>query len=111
MKLSDIVIIEKRSNFPKCVRRFKKLKGICIGCCIDKESVDGDYPGAIAHSHNDPLGFRFGWICLSKKWILENDGILLHEIAHLLVNDGRKGVRLHGKEFKKVCKEIGATIK
>lgn len=111
MKISDIIIIKKRSEFPKCVRKFKELKGICVGCCIDKELINRDFSNVIAHAHNHPLDVRPGWICLLEKWVLEDEGILLHEIAHLLVGDGNGGFRLHGKEFNKVCKEIGGKIR
>jgi hypothetical protein len=89
------------------VRQFKELKGICVGKCIDKnDTIDGTYPRAEAHSHCYWLDPYRGWICLLEEQTLKNDGMLLHEIAHLIV-DKFGDLRLHSKEFNKVCKEIG----
>jgi hypothetical protein len=107
------MIIKNRSKFPKCIRKFKEIKGICVEECIDY--IDPNpfkYNGYIIEAHAHPLYFCpfQGWICLRKKKMLKDEGILLHEVAHLIANK-LPWIRVHGKEFKKVCKEIGALIK
>jgi SprT-like family protein len=64
----------------------------------------------IAHAH--PRNFEpfQGYICLSDKKYLKDEGTLLHEVAHLIACKF-PWTQPHGKEFKKVAKEIGAPLK
>jgi SprT-like family len=108
------MIIKARYKFPKCLRKFKEVKGIYVEECIDLNNTNpfilsrGRIPLAHAHPrYFDP--FR-GWICLKEKEMLEDEGTLLHEVAHLIACK-LPWIQPHGKEFKKVCREIGAPIK
>ena len=111
MKISDIIIIKKRSKFPKCVRKFKELKGICVGTCIDRfhpENWNNVY--AHAHSRNDDDPYK-GWICLRDKYILKDRYSLLHEVAHLIADKVDPEYRHHSKKWKEILIKIGGTIK
>ena len=99
------VKITKRKNFPKCIRKFKELKGICIGECVNKNSSIDKNHSAHAHSWSKPKG----WICLRYKYQLKEKLTLLHEVAHLIANS--PGTLPHGKEWKKAVKDIGGTFK
>jgi hypothetical protein len=110
------VLLKKRSDFPKCIRHFKELKGICIGECVytptvwyrDSLAID---PGYSAHAHSDH-GFPYsGWICMNYKCQLKDRGLLLHEMAHLLVGQRHLPGFTHGKEWKKMVVSIGGTFK
>ena|SRR5271166_2423930 len=101
--------IRKRNQFPKCIRRFKQLKGICIGACVDNTS-DGISKKHVAHAHCWKGDRNKGWICLRYKYQLKEKLTLLHEIAHLIANADDK-VPPHGKKWKKVLLEIGGTFK
>jgi hypothetical protein len=102
-------VIRKRSLFPKCVRQFKELKGICIGECIIKgESVDLPGSKGGAHSHawlGDPY---HGWVCLSYKYQLKEKLVLLHEVAHLIANKA-PSTPSHGKKWREAVVSIGGT--
>lgn len=50
--------------------------------------------------HFKTIGFNMNFIIIADKQSFE--GVLMHEIAHALLGPG-KG---HGREFKKLCKEI-----
>jgi hypothetical protein len=98
--------ITKRKDLPKCVRRFKQLKGICVGGCVDKsEGIRQDH---IAHAHSCTKKYK-GWICLRYRYQLRERLTLLHEVAHLIV-DSPKALP-HGKEWKKTVVDIGGTFK
>ncbi len=102
-------VIRKRSLFPKCVRQFKELKGICIGECIVKGDPV-DLPGSKggAHSHaweGDP---DKGWVCLSYKYQLKEKLLLLHEVAHLIANKALS-TPSHGKKWREAVVAIGGT--
>lgn len=98
--------LTKRSQFPSYARRFKELKGICIGGCVDPDN--GFSKGHIAHAHSRPSKFQ-GWVCFSYRYHLRKL-VLLHEIAHLIANK-RKGIPWHGKKWKDALVKIGGTFK
>ena len=99
--------IVKRQALPKCIRQFKKLKGICVGKCISGKDLDLKKEVAHAHAFND---IYKGWICLHYKYQLKEKLVLLHEVAHLIGNNKIKHLP-HGKEWKKVVQNIGGTFK
>jgi hypothetical protein len=112
-------IITDRNEFPKCIRHFKELKGICVGCCIDpsyKLTVDTIIRGkkakthAHAHSWTRIKDKYQGFICVRYMRTLNNKLTLLHEVAHLIVNKNMT-TPLHGERWKKAVVKIGGTYK
>ncbi len=102
------MIIRKRSQFPKCIRHFKEVKGISVGKCIYDEPI---LPAHSAHAHCYYKGSRGqGWICLSYKYQLKERLTLLHEVAHLIANTN-KFVASHGNKWKKTVVSIGGTYR
>jgi hypothetical protein len=99
--------IRKRSQFPKCIRHFKQVKGICIGECIDKNYAIQKGHGGHAHCYGDQFN---GWICLKYKYQLKERLTLLHEVAHLIAN-ADPSVPPHGKAWRDVLVSIGGTFK
>ena len=100
--------ITKRKDFPKCIRHFKELKGICIGECVDpSDKLD---EGQAAHAH-PYAGFPHqGWICFRHKYQLKEKLTLLHEVAHLIANKWLITPH-HGKLWKAAVVAIGGTYK
>jgi hypothetical protein len=103
-------LITKRKDFPKCLRLFKELKGICIGECVNREKLDYNEEVAHTHYYGNPYGFD-GWMCLNYKYQLKQKLLLLHEVAHLLVEYDFPLTLAHGKEWKAAVKSIGGTYK
>jgi hypothetical protein len=105
------LILKNRKDFPKCVRQFSELKGICVGECIDKTYAFNPDPMREA-GHCHIVGSFEGWICLTRKFQLKEKYTLLHELAHIITHN-RYGfqIKSHGKEWKKVVVEIGGTYK
>lgn len=97
----------RKYQFPKYLRKFKELKGICIGGCIDKERGIKEKHWAHAHPHG---GFDkyAGWICLRHQFQLKMKLLMLHEMAHLLTP---WYCTTHGKEWRKALLSIGGTFK
>jgi hypothetical protein len=103
------LVIRKRSLFPKCIRHFREVKGICVGRCINKK--DDIKSKHAAHAHCLPLCKPYqGWICLRRKNILKEKYTLLHEVAHLIANKAAS-TPSHGKKWRKVVVAIGGTYK
>ena len=98
-----------RQHFPKYLQKFKELKGICVGGCIDPAVTLGTgIPGeCVAHGHRNHLDHYHGWICVQHKYLIRMKLTMLHEMAHVLVGYGQP----HGKEWKKRLVEIGGTFK
>lgn len=101
-------ILKKRKHFPKCIRNFKQLKGICIGQCIDKSCSIS--PQHIAHAHSAKSDPYRGWLCFRYKYLLKIKLVLLHEMAHLIANKNYK-MPPHGKKWKAALLKIGGTFK
>lgn len=104
-------IIKNRKNFPKCVQKFKQLKGISIGSCIDPNYTLGEKgsTGIYAAAHTHCIGGKYhGWICFRFKFQLKEKLTLLHEVAHLISYNPNAP---HGKDWKKTIVEIGGTFK
>ena len=100
--------ITNRKHFPSYLQRFLRLKGICIGTCINKNSDMDDLHVAHAHSSwNDPF---CGWICLRHKFRLKQKLLMLHEMAHLIANV-IPTTPAHGKLWKETVIHIGGTFK
>lgn len=100
------LVIKRRSKLPKCIRRFMELKGICVGQCINpKSKIEDDCD---AHAHSNYFDLNRGFICVRYKYHLREKYLLLHEVAHLIVNK-TENIPHHGKAWKKVVAEIGGT--
>lgn len=94
----------RKYQFPKYLRHFKELKGICIGGCVDKTDINEDH---FAHAHPKG-GINQGWICLRYKYQLKMKLLMLHEMAHLLVYTWNTP---HGLEWREALLAIGGTYK
>ena len=116
-------VTRDRKKFPKCIREFEEIKGICVGGCIEDRqqlshkntNVSSSHKKVgkiIAHAHSLPGGKFYGWICLGHLFSLKKKKTLLHEAAHILART-RIGPKIptHGKEWRKVLNEIGGTYK
>ena len=105
-------------KIPAYARKYEELRGICLGGCI-RYGWEKNWPGVpwprrkvgpqAAHAH--PVGDRefFGWICSPYRFILTNKRLLLHEIAHLIVEDDKGSVG-HSKRWKEAVIEIGGSL-
>ncbi len=102
--------ITKRSEFPKCVRQFKELKGICVGSCIDPFDVSFDRYNYPAHAHIEGTIGRSGWICLRDQSLLNNKPLLLHEVAHLIAGNITPTLLGHGKRWRDIVVRIGGSL-
>lgn len=75
----------------------RKLKGVYIGGCVVKKS-----PPRPAHAHFTPRG---GWICLQHERWLKDKMLCLHELAHVVTNEG------HTPRWARYLVRIGGTLK
>lgn len=95
--LNDIPAILK----PYMVGRGKqrKLKGIFVRGCIERGT--GSSFRRRAHAHivkSDP--YR-GWICVRAEWRLSEEQLMLHELAHILTNQG------HTDKWRETAESLG----
>jgi hypothetical protein len=111
-----MIKLTNRAGFPKCIRHFNELKGICIGDCIRQsgpmhEGIGGAV-GGVAHAHPyvSYVSYVSGWICLKFKYQLKERLTLLHEVAHLIANTDVK-TPAHGKRWRETVMAIGGTYK
>jgi|GEM_PF-4309366 len=105
------VLIRDRNAFPKCIRFFSEVRGICIGNCIASRALYKVAFGTeeVAHAHSMVYDKHNGWICLRYKEQLNQPYLLLHEVAHLLVNK-KEYISIHGKKWRDKLIEIGGTV-
>ena len=101
-------VITDRKFFPLCVQRFDVLKGISIGQCIEPKLKI--LPSTYAHAHDQKHETHYGWICLKDAGVLQEEGCLLHEVAHLIVALPYS-MPGHGKEWRDALVEIGGNFK
>jgi len=95
-------LIKNPFHFPPCLRDIKEVMGISVGGCVDQDDIIDKKSAAHAHTM-----YKYtGWICLSRKSMLKERLLLLHEAAHLLVDESG-----HGKEWRKAVVSIGGTYK
>lgn len=104
MPKTKFLIIEKRKDFPKCLRDHKQIKAISIGKCIGINHLDRRG----AHAHTDPTDKHYGWVCLSMHSQLRERFTLLHELAHFMVSPSKPS---HGKDWRKAVVKLGGTYK
>ncbi len=98
--------IKKRSQFPKCIQKFKEVKGISVHDCIGGH----DMADHSAHAHCFPGDPYRGWICAKYAYNLKERLTMLHEVAHLIANTS-ESIPFHGKIWKKAVERIGGTYK
>jgi hypothetical protein len=98
------VKIRRRSQFPKCIRHFKEVRGICIGECVEKCEINKHHAAHAHCNHNDYPG----WICLRRKTQLREKFTLLHEVAHI-ISCTSNNIPYHGKKWREVVVAIGGT--
>ena len=125
MKTEIYKTASKLEIFPACIPEHKEVAGVCIGGCIVSKKYlkdhDGSdwikvpknkkqfgYRGILAHAHSYD-GFH-GWIC-SPLCILDisrecHYQTLLHEIAHVIV-ENKRGTIDHTKKWQNKFIELG----
>lgn len=104
--------ITNRRFFPQFLRKFKQVKGVCLGECVDGCSIEEDCLrdchndgfDIVAHAHSSPADEYRGWICLSTQVLLFDELTILHEVAHILSPGG------HDKYWRATLKNIGGTF-
>jgi hypothetical protein len=95
-------MILPKSQWPKYLLKFKEIKGISYGKCkVDKKT----FSDHAAHAHCGPY-IHNGWICVRSKALIRNRLMMLHEVAHLLVNY-KYG---HNDTWRKTLLRIGGTL-
>jgi hypothetical protein len=90
----------KRADWPACLLGHPKQRGIYVGGCVARGR--GSSFRAKAHSHIH--GQWFGWICVRSGARLSDDALMLHELAHILVEQG------HTDTWRKRLLELGGTL-
>ncbi len=87
---------------PKILRHKPACKGVFVGGCVSRG--DGSSFRAMAHSHSHKNDSWKGWICVRAKKRLADEMLLLHELAHLISEDG------HTDRWRKTLLMIGGTL-
>lgn len=86
---------------PKGVRFKQPVRGFHIGGCVTGEALPDDV-AAHAHLRGSEPKWAIGYICAGTR--RELVGTLLHELAHLIANDG------HGEPWRREMRRLGARI-
>lgn len=89
-----------RAQWPECLHGHPKLKGVFVGGCV-KRGVGSSFH-AKAHAHTS--GSAQGWICVRKAERLHDRMLMLHELAHILTEDG------HTDRWRARLLELGGTL-
>src|SRR5207245_176856 len=85
----------------------EKVRGICIGACVD--GSDWSDANELAHAHVGDKANR-GWICVrSPRYILKRgsrnvSALMLHEFSHLEAHAG------HTEAWRSTMRELGQPI-
>jgi hypothetical protein len=87
------------------------FRGIFYGGCVD-HSIHGMKEGtsfrAQAHAHYVKWKGKFskygGWICVRGAKRLKQRSLLIHELAHIVTNEG------HTKKFYECVRRLGGRI-
>src|SRR5687767_10976657 len=77
-----------------------EVVGVFVGGCI----LRGDGSSFRAKAHAHCKGERKGWLCFRKRQRLEERALVLHELAHLLTEEG------HTDRWRAKLLEIGGTL-
>lgn len=97
-------------NMPEVLRPYmkgrgkqRKLKGVFVRGCVERGTGSSFRRKAHAHtSASDP--FR-GWICIRAERRLDNEQLLLHELGHILTNQG------HTDKWREVTQSLGYELR
>lgn len=81
-------------------KQFPEVKGIFANGCVQRG--EGSRFRAKAHAHTK--GEYKGWICFLSEKRLSSRELLLHEIAHIITNQG------HTDKWRSKLLEIGGTL-
>jgi hypothetical protein len=107
------MIVLKR-DYPAFLKPYsKQIKGISVGSCVCKVYDSHDIGKTDhAHAHLKPRleserkeGPWAGWLCVRSLTALNNKPLMLHELAHLLTNEG------HNDKWRRKLLKIGGTLK
>lgn len=96
-------LITDRKNFPASIRHIDQVKGFSVGGCFIGRKLDP----CMAHAHisnavdhHDEIGF----ICVRQKEALDCKYLMLHEAAHVIVDDW------HSIAWAETVLNIGGTL-
>lgn len=100
-----------KSKWPACLRNHKQLKGVYVGGCINGINWDQTKYGGVftrnviplAHAHTSRI-INPGWMCLQHENYLQEPYLLIHELAHILSDQG------HNDRWRKKVLELGGTL-
>jgi len=89
-----------KSEWPECLLGYERLKGIFVGGCVDgKKSFR-----RVAHAHTAKSDHA-GWICVRKAARVGDRRLMLHELAHILTDEGHTDAF-----YAKVAELNGGTL-
>jgi len=89
-----------RHAWPECLQGHPKMRGLFTGGCVER-GVGSSFR-AKAHAHMS--GHHFGWICVRKPGRIEDRELMLHELAHILTEQG------HTPAWRERLQELGGTL-
>jgi len=87
------------------------FRGLFVGGCIERK--EGSSFRAKAHAHYIRHGHNVnkgelqkygGWICIRSAKRINQRGLLIHELSHLVANCG------HTRKFYETVRRLGGTI-
>jgi hypothetical protein len=87
-------------EWPECLHGHPKVKGLFIGGCVAR-GVGSSFR-AKAHAHY--TGRYFGWICVRRADRVDDRELMLHELAHILTEQG------HTPAWRTRVLELGGTL-
>lgn len=93
-------------HWPKILLESKRnsvVKGIFVGGCVARG--DGSSFRAFAHAHSNAQDGHVGWICVRAAKRLEDDALMIHELAHLSLGEGK-----HGDAWRREVLALGGTL-
>ena len=88
-----------QSEWPDACRR-PEVAGIFVGGCVARG--EGSRFRHKAHAHTS--GPHKGWLCVLAARRLQQEELMLHEVAHLIAGCG------HTDKWRRVLLEIGGTL-
>jgi len=87
-------------------KKYKEVKGVFVGGCVDRGDGSRFRRMAHAHTHNPNIG----WICVlsPKRLYNSNNGasqLMLHELAHILTLQG------HTDKWREQAHQLGYRLR
>lgn len=80
------------------------FKGIFSGGCVERGEGSSFRAKAHAHIKGKTPREHDGWICFRSAKRLNQHGIVIHELAHILTNEG------HSRKFYECVRRLGGRI-